>query len=57
LRDELRQDSEIDILVEFEEDHIPGLITLCGMQNELSDTIGREVDLRDSAGFKQIFSG
>ena len=37
LRDELRPDSDIDILVEFEKKHIPGLITFCGMQNELYD--------------------
>lgn len=55
LRDELRLDSDIDILVEFEEDHIPGLITFCGMQNELSDMIGREVDLRTSQDLSRYF--
>ncbi len=55
LRDELRSDSDIDILVEFEDDHIPGLITFCGMQNELSDTIGREVDLRTPQDLSRYF--
>lgn len=55
LRDELRQGSDIDILVEFEEDHIPGLITFCGIQNELSDIIGREVDLRTPQDLSRYF--
>ena len=51
----LHADSDIDILVEFEEDHIPGLITFCGMQNELSDMIGREVDLRTPQDLSRYF--
>ena len=51
----LRADSDIDILVEFEEDNIPGLLTFCGMQNELSDMIGREVDLRTAQDLSRYF--
>ena len=51
----LRADSDIDILVEFEEDNIPGLLTFCGMQNELSDMIGREVDLRTPQDLSRYF--
>ena len=41
------EDSEVDILVEFDPKHIPDLLTYAGMQNELSDMLhGREVDLR-----------
>ncbi len=47
--------SDIDILVEFEEDHIPGLITFCGMQNELSDMICREIDLRTPQDLSRYF--
>ncbi|MDI9348518.1 MAG: nucleotidyltransferase domain-containing protein [Candidatus Symbiobacter sp.] len=40
-------DSEVDVLVEFDPDHIPGLIRYAGMQNQLSDMLGgRPVDLR-----------
>jgi predicted nucleotidyltransferase len=46
LHDELKPESDIDLLVEFEKDHIPGLITLTGIENELSQLIGRKVDLR-----------
>ena len=55
LRDELKSESDIDILVEFEEDHIPGLITFCGMQNKLSDIIGREIDLRTPQDLSRYF--
>jgi predicted nucleotidyltransferase len=46
LHDELKPESDIDLLVEFEKDHIPGLITLTGIENELSQLLGRKVDLR-----------
>ena len=32
LRDDFTPDSDIDVLVEFNPDHIPGLITLAGME-------------------------
>ena len=51
----LRADSDIDILVEFEENNTPGLLTFCGMQNELSDMIGREVDLRTPQDLSRYF--
>jgi len=51
----LKPDSDIDILVEFEEDHIPGLLTFCGIQNELADMIGREVDLRTPQDLSRYF--
>jgi predicted nucleotidyltransferase len=46
LHEELRPESDIDLLVEFEDGHIPGLITLSGIENELSRQLGRKVDLR-----------
>jgi uncharacterized protein len=46
LRDDFRPDSDIDMLVEFEPDHVPGLIRLAGMELELSELLGgRKVDL------------
>jgi predicted nucleotidyltransferase len=44
LRDDFRPDSDIDVLVEFEPDHIPGL-AFFAMQDELSQILGRPVDL------------
>ena len=48
-------DSDIDLLVEFEPDHIPGLITLSGMEIELSEIIGRKVDLRTPENLSRYF--
>lgn len=45
LRDDYNEDSDVDILVEFSPDHIPGLIRLAGMENELSSALGRKVSL------------
>jgi predicted nucleotidyltransferase len=32
------------MLVEFDPDHVPGLLTLAGMEIELSEKLGRKVD-------------
>jgi predicted nucleotidyltransferase len=51
LRDDFRPDSDVDVLVEFEPDHIPGLIRFAGMELELSDILGGwKVDL-NTPGF------
>ena len=44
LRADFRDDSDIDILVEFEPEHIPGL-AFFAMEEELSEILGRKVDL------------
>jgi predicted nucleotidyltransferase len=41
-----RPDSDIDLLVEFEPDGVPGLIGLARIEAELSALLGRQVDLR-----------
>ncbi len=46
LRDDFRPDSDVDVLVEFEPEHIPGLFELIRMQMEFSELIGREADFR-----------
>ena len=55
LRDELRPDSDIDLLVEFEKGHVPGLITLAGMEIELTGMLGRKVDLRTPGDLSRQF--
>jgi len=46
LRDDFRPDSDVDVLVEFEEGKSPGLIRLAGMELELSEMLGgRKVDM------------
>ncbi|MBF0554771.1 MAG: nucleotidyltransferase family protein [Nitrospirae bacterium] len=50
-----RPQSDIDLLVEFEPEHIPGLITLSGMEVVLSEIIGHKVDLRTPEDLSRYF--
>jgi len=50
LRDDFTPESDVDVLVEFESGARVGLIGFAGMENELSELIGRKVDL-NTAGF------
>ena len=45
LRDDFGPDSDVDVLVEFEPDAGVGLLRLAGMEIELSELLGRKVDL------------
>jgi uncharacterized protein len=46
LREDFRPESDIDVLVEFEPGHVPGLIRLAGMELELSALLGgRKVEM------------
>lgn len=49
LRDDFGHDSDVDVLVEFEPGHVPGLAFI-SMETELSEILGRKVDL-NTAGF------
>ncbi len=55
LRDDFRTDSDVDVLVEFEPGHVPGFITMAGMEIELSGILGRKVDLRTPAELSRYF--
>ena len=55
LRDELKPDSDIDILVEFDQNHMPGLMDIAGMEIELADKLGKKVDLRTPAELSRYF--
>lgn len=50
LRDDFGEDSDLDVLVEFEPDKRVGLIRLAGMELELGEIVGRKVDL-NTKGF------
>ena len=45
LREDFGPESDIDVLVDFEPDRIPGLLGIAGMELELSEVLGRDVDL------------
>jgi predicted nucleotidyltransferase len=55
LRNDFGAQSDIDVLIEFHPDHIPGLIRLAGMENELSELLGRKVDLRTPEDLSPYF--
>jgi len=49
-------DSDVDLLVEFEDGHIPGLIAISLMEIELSQMLGdRTVDLRTLGDLSRHF--
>lgn len=51
-----RPDSDIDLLVDFEPEHIPGLLALASMELELSQMLGgRKVDLRTADDLSRHF--
>jgi hypothetical protein len=55
LRNDFRPESDVDMLVEFEPGHHIGLITLAGLEIELSKLLGRKVDLRTPAELSRYF--
>jgi predicted nucleotidyltransferase len=48
-------DSDIDLLVQFEPEHIPGLIGIAAMEIELSALLGKKVDLRTAGDLSRYF--
>lgn len=55
LREDFGPDSDVDVLVEFEEGHTPGLFGLVRMEEELSELFGRKVDLRTPQDLSRYF--
>ena len=55
LRDDFSPESDLDILLEFDPAHIPGLIRLAGMEIELSEILGRKVDMRTAQDLSRYF--
>lgn len=47
--------SDIDVLVEFEQGQVVGLLKMAGMERELSELLGRQVDLRTPADLSRYF--
>lgn len=55
LRDDFTDDSDVDLLVEFEPGRTPGLLTIAAMEIELGEMLGREVDLRTVNDLSRYF--
>jgi len=47
--------SDVDVLVEFEPEHTPGMLRMAGLEIELSELLGRKVDLRTAAELSRYF--
>jgi predicted nucleotidyltransferase len=54
LRRDFGPESDVDVLVEFEPGHVPGL-EFFGMQEELSQLVGRKVDLNTAQFLSKYF--
>jgi predicted nucleotidyltransferase len=48
-------ESDIDLLVEFEPEHTPTLFGIAGMEIELTELLGRKVDLRTAEDLSRYF--
>lgn len=55
LTDRFRPESDIDILVEFQEEARVGLFDLARMEIELTEKLGRKVDLRTPKELSRYF--
>ena len=56
LREDFRPDSDVDVLVEFEDGHAPGLLGIARMERELSEILGgRKIDLRTPEDLSRYF--
>ena len=55
ITDHFTDASDIDILIEFDPKHIPGLFGFVGIRDSLSDHFGREVDLRTPEDISRLF--
>lgn len=55
LTDAFRPDSDVDVLVEFEPGSKTGLFAMGGMQVDLTEKLGRKVDLRTPGDLSKYF--
>jgi len=55
LREDFGPDSDVDVLVEFEPGVKIGLLRMAVLESELSEIIGRKVDLRTAADLSRYF--
>lgn len=55
IRNDFRRESDIDLLVEFDKDFIPGYFTFMKIQKEFSILLEREVDLNTKEDLHDFF--
>lgn len=55
LTERFRNSSDVDVLVQFDSQHIPGLIHFSELELELGEIFGRHVDLRTPKDLSRYF--
>lgn len=55
LRNDFNQNSDVDILVEFKKGKGPGFLELAQMERELTEILGKKVDLRTPNEISKYF--
>ena len=56
LRADFKPESDVDVLVDFDPERVPGLLAIAAMELELSDLFeGRRVDMRTPEDLSQHF--
>ena len=55
LRDDFAEDSDVDVLVEFDPERVPGFLKLARMERELSRLLGRKADMRTPGDLSRYF--
>ncbi|HOG46614.1 MAG TPA: nucleotidyltransferase family protein [Anaerolineae bacterium] len=55
LRPDFHPESDIDVLVEFEPGHVPGLLGMARLERALTALFGRRVDLRTPEDLSRYF--
>ena len=55
LRDDFGPESDVDVLVDFEPGQVPSLFRIVDMEMELTEIVGRKVDLRTPEDLSRYF--
>jgi uncharacterized protein len=55
LSDDFGPESDVDVLIEFKPEHIPGLVEFIDMEMTLADMLGRKVDLNTPQSLSRYF--
>jgi predicted nucleotidyltransferase len=55
LRDDFQPDSDVDVLVTFDRSVLITFLDIAGMEMELSEIVGKKVDLLTPGGLSQYF--
>lgn len=55
LRDDFRDESDVDVLIEFQPGRTVGYLRFAGLEDELSQLLGRKVDLKTAAMLSPYF--